>query len=532
MARTGKIYLAKNIKLDKNYKSVLNYTEAQMISLITNSSNLVYSALNYQFIRDRGTIQVNAPYSQVIQANYMAFQNPDYSNKYFFAFIDEVKYLSPNASEIVYTIDIWSTWWSYWSPKACFVVREHVIDDTIGSNTVPEGLELGEYIMTQNETTLLCDPNEDFYICMAATGEPYNDFTVQSNRNYNGIFSGLSYYVFKTANDCLEAINIYSKAGKSDYIYALFMIPKELRSVTQAQSYTWTAGNHSCTIYYLANRTEADDIDVLNGTFPNHVGISYVPVNKKLYTYPFSYMNLSNNSGIEQPYYYEDFILDSNDKPSISFQIDGCVSIGMSMKAIPYNYKNRSTNYDYAITLGKLPVCSWVSDTFTNWLTQNSLNMASQFTGNITQIASGNIAAGGLGIASSLSQVYQRSLTPYQSNGNLGSGDINFSEKYHGGLELYYMSVRDEYAARIDQYFTRLGYAVNKCKVPNMSNRTNYNYVQIAQEENVAYPNNYNNICLPAKALDQINTLFRNGITIWNNHENFGDYSVTNIITQ
>ena len=94
------------------------------------------------------------------------------------------------------------------------------------------------------------------------------------------------------------------------------------------------------------------------------------------------------------------------------------------------------------------------------------------------------------------------------------------------------MSIRKEYAKIIDNYFTRCGYKVNRVKLPNMTNRENYNYIQIGEEENLCYPNNYNNLMIPAKALDMINTLFRNGITIWNNHENFGDYSVSNNITQ
>ena len=55
---TSKIYLAKNIKLDKNYKAVLNFSESDMLSLVTNDSNLVYAETNAQFIRDTKSIIV------------------------------------------------------------------------------------------------------------------------------------------------------------------------------------------------------------------------------------------------------------------------------------------------------------------------------------------------------------------------------------------------------------------------------------------------------------------------------------------
>ena len=532
MARTGKIFLAKNIKLDKNYKSVLNYNEDQMISLMSETSNLVYFANNYTFIRERGSIQVNAPYSQCVQANYLAFQNPDYSGKYFFAFIDEIKYLSQNASEIIYTIDVWTTWFSYWTAKACFVVREHVIDDSIGANTVPESVELGEYISVQNPTKILSDPTEDFYVCMAVTETPGGTIPVNDNKLYNGIYSGLMYFICQTPADCTTALKQYAKAGKIESVYAIFMVPKDLTSILDGQWSQWTMNYLECTVCYLANSTTADNITNLNGTFPTHLGVSYTPVNKKLYTFPYSYMILDNNSGISQPFYYEDFedsILHPGTKV-IGFWIDACLSIGMNMKAIPVGYKNINLNYAYGVQLGKLPVCSWVSDAYINWLTQESLNMPLQLAGNFMQTLT-NPQAGIMGIGNSIAQIYNRSFTPYQSEGNLGAGDVNFADPSDGGLTLYYMSIRDEFAERIDQYFTRMGYKINKVKIPNMSNRQNYNYVQVAQEENVAYPNNYNNICLPAKALDQINSLFRSGVTIWNNHGNFGDYSVTNTNT-
>lgn len=83
----------------------------------------------------------------------------------------------------------------------------------------------------------------------------------------------------------------------------------------------------------------------------------------------------------------------------------------------------------------------------------------------------------------------------------------------------------------IDDFFTRMGYSINRVKVPNMGHRQNYNYVQIASDDNCAKINNHNNICPPSKDMESINNLFRRGITIWNNHSNLGNYSVSNGIT-
>ena len=76
----------------------------------------------------------------------------------------------------------------------------------------------------------------------------------------------------------------------------------------------------------------------------------------------------------------------------------------------------------------------------------------------------------------------------------------------------------------IDEYFTRFGYKTLRNKIPNFTGRENYNYVKIAEGENIG------NGSVPARFMEVINNIFRRGTTIWHNHENLGDYSVSNNI--
>ena len=150
----SRIILAKDIHIDKEYTNVLSYSESEMLELMQSQAHLVNSAENYSFIRQTGTIMAGFTYSECLQANYIAFQNPDYSNKWFFAWIDDVIYKGDKNTEITFTIDAWSTWFSYWTKKNCFVVRQHVNDDTIGLHTVNENLDVGEVIEEQNTEDL------------------------------------------------------------------------------------------------------------------------------------------------------------------------------------------------------------------------------------------------------------------------------------------------------------------------------------------------------------------------------------------
>lgn len=527
MAKTSKIYLAKNIKLDKNYKAVLNYSESQMLELITDTSNLVYYQANYQFIRETNTIQIKAPYRDVCGANYMAFQNPDYSNKYFFAFIDNVKYLNENASEITYTVDIWTTWHDYWSAKTCFVVREHVTDDTVGANLIPEDVDTGDYVVNSHLSDLY---NNDMAVITASTVGP-SDFESYDMSVYNGLPCPVVYcrYDFSELNDLLSFIEALNTAGKIDAMQNMFIAPK------------WLAPKNAGTHYVAESNTVATvDLGISKITTLD----GYTPVNKKLLTHPFCYIILSNAVG--QCATYKQEFWDVNNDNEMVVRMYGVLTSGCSIRAVPLEYKKDGTYFDEGIVVGKFSQLAWTNDLYTNWQTQNGINILgipldAKSTGmlsGIGQIATGSIGkdarsiGGGIGtIIETMKADYQHSILPNQVEGNLNSGDVT-NLMGANRLHAYRMTITYDYASRLDKYFTRMGYKVNAIKVPNMSHRQNYNYVQVASEENTAYPNNHNNICLPATALNDINTMFRNGVTIWNNHANFGDYSVSNNITQ
>ena len=99
----SKIILAKNIALDRDYVNVLNYTVNQMLDLIQSQEHYVNSKDTYSFIRPQNTIFTDFSYQECLQANYIAFQNTDYSGKWFFAWIDDVIYSNNGTCEIKYT---------------------------------------------------------------------------------------------------------------------------------------------------------------------------------------------------------------------------------------------------------------------------------------------------------------------------------------------------------------------------------------------------------------------------------------------
>ena len=144
---TSEIILAKGIKLDRDYNNVLDYTETQMLELMRSNAHFVAGSTDYSFIRQtRGLVKTNFTYLQALQSNYIAFKNPDYANKWFFAFVDNIEYKGENNTYIYYTVDSWMTWFKSLTIEPCYVVREHTNNDAIGSNTIDEGLAVQDYI--------------------------------------------------------------------------------------------------------------------------------------------------------------------------------------------------------------------------------------------------------------------------------------------------------------------------------------------------------------------------------------------------
>lgn len=220
------------------------------------------------------------------------------------------------------------------------------------------------------------------------------------------------------------------------------------------------------------------------------------------------------------------------------FNIGGVPTVGAGIKCVPYQYKNSQEvgTEDEGILGGKFPTLSWANDPYTNWLTQNSVNIGLSVASNLITIVGGiglmvsgagslagasSVISGSMGIASQIGQIYQHSLVPNTVKGNTNGGDINTCAKKNTFI-FQSMSIRSEYARLIDDYFTRFGYKTNRLLSPNLTGRPIFNYIEIGNNENIGYGE------VPSKFMNIINNACRKGITIWHNHSNMGNYSLLN----
>ena len=184
---------------------------------------------------------------------------------------------------------------------------------------------------------------------------------------------------------------------------------------------------------------------------------------------------------------------------------------------------------------GKFPTMSWSQDLYTNWLTQNAVNIGVGIASNALGIiggagllgagggmaGAGMITSGALGIASSIGQIYEHSLQPPVAKGNTNGGDINTCNSKNK-FYFYHMTIKAEYAQIIDNYFSMFGYKVNRVKVPNKAHRARWWYTKCI-DVNIDGP-------VPNDDMQKIKNAYNDGITFWRNASEIQNYSLSNNI--
>lgn len=521
------------------------YYQTAYFETLARQMNKSYTDFSYQ--RKDNIIRIPDNYDNVMLANYVMYRNQNHSDKWYYAFITDMKYVNEGMTEITIETDVIQTWLFDYTVTNSFVEREHVKDDNIGANTVPEQLELGDYMCNLHTKAGYTKPY-NMVIVLAVTKTPEGD-NVTGNL-YNNIYSGIQYLTFRNNSEGITALNeyihSYAEDGAADSIVCMFLAPDKLATVREDNT---IAHSNTVKTHYI-NHGFSSDINTDISITTNQLD-GYDPKNNKLKTYPFRYLLASNNNGGGAVYKYEQFYEINNSglipkKVMLppEFIIEGCLTPGGSVRMIPTNYNGEVRNDSESIPLGKYPILNWTSDVYTNWLTQNAVNIPLSIgsavvttglaiagavlapaTGGLSAAATvGAISTGVSGITSitsTLGEIYQHSLQPPQAEGNLNSGDV-VTATGDNDFHFYDMSIKKEYAEIIDGYFNMFGYQVNRVKIPEKAHRESYWYTKCI-DANVWGD-------APGDALDKIRECYNRGITFWRDGKIMYKYDQSNNI--
>lgn len=508
---TSNIYLT-DVLWTNNYTDCLTFNSENEQRNYFNSI-IKKSFSNYVYLKKDSAIKVEGNIDDLINFNYLFYENPS-TNKRYYCFITNMEYISENTTQIYFETDVWQTWGFNLNYKKCFVERCHVTDDSVGANTVPEGLETGEYISIY-QTSQGLGP---LYYILGSTANPFEEgYPNKFGGVYNGIYSGVTYFYYsntytETLQNDLQAL---ANSNKISGVTSLFMAPKWLcGDLAEGKGQVPTSTNPS-----TYDSLQLQRITNLNG---------YTPRNNKLLTYPYCYFLASNGVGASCVWRQEFF---SKNIPEI--MIEGCLTPSCSIHYTPLNYKGLGQNWDEGLSGGKLPQCNWATDQFTNWLTQNSVNLtipdvqmvqtpltmfdelkSLNFGGAVSTYTNNYMA-----VLQRDKEVETHAKIPPQVAGNLNSGDIATASG-DNRLNVKGMTIKSEFAKIIDDYFDMFGYQVNRIQTLSVNGRPNWNYVKTI---NCNLSGN-----IPEMDINKIKDIFNSGCTFWHNINTMYDYSQPN----
>lgn len=479
-------------------------------------SKVVKSYVNLTYQRKEQVIYVPDHVDSINTANYVMYKNPSYSSKTYYAFIKEFRYINDECTEIIIQTDPIQTYLFDYTLGHCFIERQHVDDDRVGIHTIPEGLETGEYVVNSYQKDARLESY--VYLLLVTEWPGGTSYAKAGATNFGGIPAGYGAMIFADYETLSEQVDLYDSDGRGDAIVGAIMIPASIVDFNIESGKWYQDKTEPSTYTYEVNKP---------GDYKG-----YIPKNNKLLTYPYQYLVLSNNAGSSNILQFEHF----SDSEKCTFEVNGIVTFGGSIKCTPTNYKGTAKNHDEGIMCGKFPTLSWSKDLFTNWLTQNAVNLnigtASQIgsiiaggvmlaTGAGAGVGAGLIASGVMGAAKQMGTIYEHSLTPDSAKGNVNGGDINTAAKTNT-FHYFSMCIKKEYAEVIDRYFSMYGYKVNIIDIPLKNHRKNWWYTKCV-DANVSG-------AIPQNERQKIIDCYNKGITFWKSTATFRSYEQNNDI--
>lgn len=560
------VRLLKGVKLDPTYANTIYFdSEQNQITYFASKQKYVFSNLTYRRY-DEGVLTVERSVEDLYDIDYMMFQNSAYGNKWFYAFVTSVDYVSNGVSNIHYEIDRVQTWLFEMELMPCLIERTHVPsnEDVVGANITPEQVFTGEYVHSDQNVALNLHDS-----IVAIQVVDVDSHTINLGSMFDGVFGGANIWIKRISEQTLIAdlLDIATFLDtfrqKPAAVIGMYMLP------------SWCLGGAYSSIDgdYLTPNAKADSV-VIDGLriYGNESFDGYVPRNKKLYTYPYNFHEFVTSDGQTMKMRYE-FCTDLQPKVMAT----GCIVPPVQIAIRPIDYKgvNREqgienyvkADYEEHLTVSNFPLCSWAVDSYNTWVAQNQLpraialggtlggmyamgsNMRQEAVlspeGEITQkkiahfmqldpnnpkhqkwfsqlpeheySASEVLMAGLPNIVTALQTQYEASINADTLRGTLNTGNTDFSAK---AMNVYQRRthISKEYAKMIDNFFDLYGYAVGEIGYVQRNVRRYWTYVKT---KNCCIKANCN-----ANDVKFVENLYNRGITWWADGDMIGRYDL------
>ena len=491
MTPNTSLYICRGIPWNSDYTHVRLFENASAANTFI-LSKAAYTKTQYSYISTAKQIRVDGMADQYRDCNYIAWKNTGYSNKWFYAFITDVTYLADNTCLISFDYDIFQTWFYDTTINPSYIEREHVDDDTIGANTVPENVVMGDPVNVASSNNYI--PHK-WYMYATQVFDRLAEVTSWTEPGAAGNeVSGYYKLNLTSREQAQQIVKLYTQKGMLESLISMFGLTDVDTSGTIDKTYTISS--------------------------PDKFG-DYTPKNNKLLCYPYNYLTLVM-AGSETIYRYEYF---TDRTPG--FKLYPPKYAGGSSFIYPVNYQKEGAGLaafrlENAVPTGAYPTASFGANAFQNYLVQYGPQLAVGLIGQVVQIASaipnietaGEAVTAGASIANSVLDLRTRSLNSQTVAGTQSVAQLAYDTQLI--IRLVSKQILPEYAKIIDEYFTAFGYKVCRIKAPNITGRPAWNYVKTIGAQVSGN--------IPEYAETALKAMLNNGVTFWHTND-VGNYS-------
>lgn len=514
---------------------------------------------NCSYIRKDNVLEVPGNFDELSQFNYCMYQNKDYSGKWYYCFILKHIYVNDNVTRLVIATDYWQTYCFDISFKMSFIEREMLStqDDVPGANLEPEGLEIGEPIEEASSSVNYMEP---VYVIAYSRNPCADGLATGTPTAYGSIINNIAtgiWYCVGSRNGILKILNDINVLGYGDSVVAAFTIPA--LAIYGKDSLDEYIDDDDVVFFWPWDGFTSAGRDVTLNSTPSQIN-GYTPKNKKLLTYPYCYLGFCPSNGSQKIFRYENF---TNGTPK--FKIRSEINPNPQVYFIPENYKGSSgVNVSEAGVVSGYPSMAYHTDYFNSWIAQNSdlinlgleknefaydvnnIRNAASFVTGLGNVATTSAASAGLGalaavdlgvqtitnmeenkfnhesyIKETMLQKEKQAMLPNSASlGGTNTTLLGYGYMNDDVFTRY--NIKRQFAEKIDEYFSMYGYSTNKLKLPNLDNRSEWNYVKTVGA-------NITGESVPSDDLFAIKQMFNDGVTFWHKPENYLDYTKNNV---
>jgi hypothetical protein len=382
VAPNGQIRFLKDVPIDDTYENTLYFDNVTAQTSYFLSLTPVHQMLNCTRVRE-GVIRVNALADDLLVCNYVMFQNKNFSNKWFYAFVLNVRYINNATTEITYRIDEIQTWLfdETVELKECLIERQHSETDVIGDNIIGEAMGGNELVVGKRL--------DDINFCSGDSGSSRDKMVILNVSSYfengnravapigitDGIANGTLTYAFgyqdyvegadhNTVEQVTRIIDGLVRENQAESIVGGYVVPYQLFKDFNSTAYVEVAGGgeqglaedsdgrQTATGFVFDTSNAYTDLD------------GYVPKNNKLFTAPFNWIFAMSTDGQYvpvQPQYM-------GRRNVLSFKNYHCITGVPEARLVLENYKGETKNYENFLAYNNFPQLAYAVDGYKAWV--------------------------------------------------------------------------------------------------------------------------------------------------------------------